>query len=755
MPGFASSPATRAHHGLGTPMFGVITPSNTARRIWVTWLQVEIPHGVTTTTDAGTITESASVVVALSSADVNSTTTENTTEIATIPSTDADGTTTEATTEVVVATTTDVNGGITESVAPFVRVTPDTNIGITEDVALVRVTPDANGTLTEAVLETYLASSTDANGTTTEAGIITVPVSSTDANGGITENVALARVTPDVNSGVTENVGLASVSADTGTINESTADKVVSPDIATITDSGTPTVRLITTDTNSTTSESATIGGRRIRVTWVQVQIPTGIWILSDHNGTINEVATPAVKSTDTNGSTTENIVLTANLVPVTRTIRKSAAGLIYMYGDKRITVLSPQLDSGTLTSETAELTNKVSVDTGTATEVATVVVTAVTSTDSGTALLETVGLRVASTDVNGGIVEVSGRNATSVDTNSGITETATFASQFISSDSNTTSGEVVAIVVNSTIADQGTIAETILTGILTADSGIVNDATIVLVAKITATDLNGSTGEAAGANAFTPISSSDSATIIENDVLSTTANTTDVNSSTIENGTSAFAQVSTDNNTTTTENINLRLVVADFSNIPTENNLLVATSTDNASATEVAALRLSSIDTGTGHEGIANATINFITTDHGTAHEFTIIKNPGFPGHVKMKMIPSASIIMKELPSAYLQMRQIMADVGSIEILQCEFRNRNGDLEDPTNLEGWVEEPDGDVVELTFVKISLGVWEATYEITKFIAREDTWWRVQTSGNFQVVGQRKFAKIPEPHAVPA
>lgn len=768
MPGFASSPVTHAHHGLGTPIFGTVSSSNTARRVLVTWLQVEIPLGVTTTTDAGSASESASVVVAVPSTDVNGALTENVALKSVSP--DANSTTSEDVG--LKAVTTDANGGITEnvalnfvvadvnagiaeSVAPFVRVTPDANAGIAEDVALKSVSADANGTLTEATLETYQAASSDSDGTFTEANIITVPVAATDANGTLTEAVGLASVFTDVNSGITENVGLASVFTDSGTIVEATADKVVSPDVGTGTEITSAAAKITATDTDGTIVESATIGGRRIRVTWVQVQIPTGIWILTDHSGSIIENATTSVKSTDTNGTITENIVETANLVPVTRTIRKSAAGLIFLYGDKRVTVLSPQLDSGRLSTELAELTNKVSVDTATATENATVVVSGVVSTDNGTALLETVGLKVASTDINNGIVEVSGRNATSVDTNSGITETATFASQFISSDSNTTSGEVTLIVVKSSIADNGTIAETVLTGISTSDIGITSDA-IVLVAQINATDLNGTTAEAAGANAFTPISASDSGSTTELIILTAVENTTDASGSTTENGVSAFAQISSDANAGTTEVINTSRAVIDFNNTTIENNLLVATALDTATGIEsLGAIGIKSTDTSTGNDSTSNTRISFVSTDHGFAYEFTIIKNPGFPGYLKMRMIPSASIVMKELPSAYLQMRQIMSDVGSVEILQCEFRDRAGNLADPTTIHGWVEEPDETVVELTFVRVSLGIWEATYEITKYIPREDTWWRVQTSGNFQVVGQRKFAKIPEPHAVPA
>lgn len=84
------------------------------------------------------------------------------------------------------------------------------------------------------------------------------------------------------------------------------------------------------------------------------------------------------------------------------------------------------------------------------------------------------------------------------------------------------------------------------------------------------------------------------------------------------------------------------------------------------------------------------------------------------------------------------------MANVGSEEILQAEFRDRNGVLSDPTSVEGWMKDPQGDVFVLTFAATSdVGIWEATYTP---VIDGDHWWRVESLGTGVRVAEEK--KLP-------
>lgn len=94
------------------------------------------------------------------------------------------------------------------------------------------------------------------------------------------------------------------------------------------------------------------------------------------------------------------------------------------------------------------------------------------------------------------------------------------------------------------------------------------------------------------------------------------------------------------------------------------------------------------------------------------------------------------------------------MTDVGDRVILQAEFTNRAGDLADPTVVAGWIKTPSSvNSSPLTFVRISTGIWEATYDVVE--GGKGFKWRVQGTGAITAAEERSFDVDPQeviPHA---
>jgi hypothetical protein len=346
------------------------------------------------------LTETATFTQKYSDVDSNGTTTETAALTYAPAGTDA-GSATESASVVVSSLVSADAGTATEAaVFTYAPASADVNSTTTESASITReqiTATDTNGSVTEAGSATAKISDVDA-GTSAESASYQLtynPVSSSDVNGTTTESGAIRQTTADVNSTTTETQALvaqALVTTDTGT----------GSDTQILAAGNNP----VGTDTNSTTTESATL---------------SPITVNGSDSGTSTESATVKVAVSDSDGGTVASETVTTN-VPVSASdvagAAEAAAGVAALpatdAGSATETeAVVSQISAADSTGATAESASIVThyqyVDTDSATASEVNLLTAklaVADVGSGTDLTVGTAAQIAATDQNGVVTE-------------------------------------------------------------------------------------------------------------------------------------------------------------------------------------------------------------------------------------------------------------------------------------------------------------------------------------------------------------
>lgn len=362
----------------------------------------------------GTVTETATVTVSLSSADASALTTDALlTLVASLSSSDINGTVTE--TQKVGLASSDANGATTETQA-LVAAISNTEAGAiaeTATPAVVLSSSDINGTVTETSAPKAALSSSDVGGASSETGAVAVPIAGSDVNGTVSETSALTAAlsgsdvngavvetaalhlnSSDVNGATTETATLAAQlsGSDSGTVAESAGignNPKFDSDSGSVSETAGLVAQVTGTDANATTVETAALVARPqatdVNGSTVEASVllakPLGADAgstsaedstlvgrpTSADTGTSSETATPSTtkSSFDTNGTTTES-------GSVATQVSSSDIG-----GDLETATIShigvTYSDSGTMIETQTVALFKFSSDSGTITEAASV----------------------------------------------------------------------------------------------------------------------------------------------------------------------------------------------------------------------------------------------------------------------------------------------------------------------------------------------------------------------------------------------
>lgn len=319
----------------------------------------------------------------------------------------------------------DSNGTTTET-ASYVTSASGTDSGTaveTATVVAVLSAADASGATTEAT-RTFLAG-TDANAATTEA-ISQRVISDADADGALTETTGTRLAASDTNGTTTEAFAFVKSDADTGTITETTATRLSAADANGITTEATvQTTTFVSTDANGTVTEVATV------------------LVVSTDAGTGADAATPRalVSGVDASGSTSE---VTAALLITTSETNGAVT-------EATATALYASDANGAVTEATPTLVKTLADSNGTTTEATALVIT--------------------TADASGPLTETT--NAAQVASDSGTGVESALPVVVTSGDSNGATTEATGPLLLSAVADAGSAAEAISQRALTdADAG-------------------------------------------------------------------------------------------------------------------------------------------------------------------------------------------------------------------------------------------------------------------------------------------
>jgi len=82
------------------------------------------------------------------------------------------------------------------------------------------------------------------------------------------------------------------------------------------------------------------------------------------------------------------------------------------------------------------------------------------------------------------------------------------------------------------------------------------------------------------------------------------------------------------------------------------------------------------------------------------------------------------------------------MAQINDEVLVRATFRNRAGDLDDPTTVKCGVLEPDDVTTPILLTPVSTGIYEGTYIFTKY---GEHWFRVEGTGAVTTAEERKIS----------